>query len=128
MKINNTDNFDLSNINTADVAYLLLIFIIIISLICTDKIYGVHLPHSESPTRPEKSSVRVVLEHNLDEAVYRIGDTVYSENDLQTNFEMYDNTYEFIIVADKDEPSKNIKNLIKILQNNGIYKIAFMTD
>ena len=128
MKLNNKENLNLSNMNTSDVAYLLLIFIIIISLICTDRIYGLHLPHSDSETRPENSAVRVVVGHNDDSTVYIIDEAAHSENELLQKLKMYDARDEFIIVADRAEPSRNIKKLIKILENNRIYKIAFMTD
>ena len=58
--------------DSADIAYLLLIFIIIMSIIGTDNISGIRLPASASEIRAPRQTVRITVT----ESAFLVGQTV----------------------------------------------------
>ena len=109
--------------DSADIAYLLLIFIIIMSIIGTDNISGIRLPASASEIRAPRQAVRVTVT----ESAFLVGQTECADNDMLAQM-IADADDGIIIIADRDCPCRRIKTALSVMEKCGKTKIAFMTE
>ena len=111
--------------NMADIAYLLLIFIIIFSLISSQKNYSVLLPTSKSGDDTNKESYKIILTEDLyilDEVI------IEDENILKERLSLLDNKNPVTLIASKDMSFKTIKKMIELLRKINFNKIEFLVS
>ena len=111
--------------DSADIAYLLLIFIIIMSIIGTDNIIGLKLPKSSAEEQAPRQVVRIIVS----ETSFIVDQTEYSgAAELESALRSVSADNGVIIVADKDCPCRRIKEVLALLERIGLSKIAFMVE
>ena len=111
--------------DSADIAYLLLIFIIIMSIIGTDNIIGLKLPKSSAEEQASRQAVRIVVS----ETSFIVDQTEYADAaELESALRSVSSDNGVIIVADKDCPCRHIKSVLAVLEKCGKTKTAFMTE
>ena len=108
----------------ADIAYLLLIFIIIMSIIGTDNLVGIRLPSAASEEKAPRQAERLIVT----ETSFFVGAAECADTDSLTELIRRDDNDRWIIVADRLCPMERIKSALRVLEGCGISKIAFMTE
>lgn len=111
--------------DSADIAYLLLIFIIIMSIIGTDNISGLKLPKSSAEERAPRQAIRIVVS----ETSFIVDQTEYIDAaELESALRNVPDDNGVIIVADRNCPAARIKSALRMLEKCGKGKVAFMVE
>ena len=108
----------------ADIAYLLLIFIIIMSIIGTDNLVGIRLPSAVSEEKAPPQEMRLLVT----DSAYFVGQTECLDTDTLSELIRRADNDRWIIIADRLCPMERIKPALRVLEGCGISKIAFMTE
>ena len=107
----------------ADIAYLLLIFIIIFSLLNTTKMPYNTLPASKTGTDSDKKGYLLYIT----DAHFDFNDKVFTDlNELTSELESSDNSSGVTIIADKHIQFGKIKKIIKVLKEYQFTTIDFL--
>ena len=111
--------------DSADIAYLLLIFIIIMSLIGTDNLIGLKLPSSSAEEKAPRQAERLIVT----ESSFLIGHTECSDTaELESIIRNVPVDNGVMIIADKNCPAARIKSALRVLEKYGKGKVAFMVE
>ena len=111
--------------DSADIAYLLLIFIIIMSIIGTDNLSGISLPTASSKEKASKEALRIIATKEY----FIINQTEYSETaELETALRSMTSDNGVLIIADKNCQCCRIKSVLSVLDRVGITKVGFMVE
>ena len=111
--------------DSADIAYLLLIFIIIMSLIGTDNISGLKLPSASSEERVPRQAIRIVVS----ETSFIVDQTEYIDAaELESALRSVSSDNGVMIIADRNCPAARIKSALRVLEKCGKTKVAFMVE
>ena len=111
--------------DSADIAYLLLIFIIIMSIIGTDNISGLKLPKSSAEERVPRQDVRIVVSENS----FIVNQIEYADAaELEPALQSVPTDNGVIIVADKDCPCSRIKSVLSVLEKCSKIKVGFAVE
>ncbi len=111
--------------DSADIAYLLLIFIIIMSLIGTDNISGLKLPSASSEERAPRQAERLIVK----ESSFIVRSTECADTaELESILRNVPNDNGVMIIADRSCPAARIKSALRMLEKCGKGKVAFMVE
>ena len=108
----------------ADIAYLLLIFIIIMSIIGTDNLTGIRLPSASSEEKAPRQAERLIVT----ETSFFVGVAECADTDSLTELIQQADDDGWIVVADRRCPMQRMKAALRVLEKCGKSKIAFMTE
>jgi biopolymer transport protein ExbD len=107
----------------ADIAYLLLIFIIILSLINTSEKVPESLPVSSTGVEVNKESHTLYMTDN--EFIFN-NETYNDLQSLTTELKENDKGLAVTIIADKDIYYGRIKSILRVLKEQAYHDIAFL--
>ncbi|MBP5449690.1 MAG: biopolymer transporter ExbD [Spirochaetales bacterium] len=111
--------------DSADIAYLLLIFIIIMSLIGTDNISGLKLPSASSEERAPRQAERLIVK----ESSFIVGNTECADTaELESIIRNVPVDNGVMIIADKNCPAARIKSVLRVLEKCGKGKVGFAVE
>ena len=109
----------------SDIAFLLLIFIIIISLSST-KNYDVRLPDSNSMIREDRNNcINILVPLNNDVLINGIS-TQGIEKKIIQRLKKEGSNMKIKLIADRDLPFIKIKKILKILEKRELSEIQFV--